>query len=85
VIIDAKRNAIHPWKTSSPATLSHGLDEESRRLLAGADAVGEIEASAASLSVRLVRTRDGWRLLKGDAFQEDTADALDAEHASIHV
>lgn len=60
VIIDTKKKQVHAWKTSSLATLSHGLDEQSRRLLADAE---NAEVSAAEISVSLEKVDGEWRLI----------------------
>jgi len=56
IVVVTRRMRLEPWKTSSLAVLMHGLaDDESRSLVAGAEALDQMERVAKSLRLKVVQ------------------------------
>lgn len=56
IVIATKRARLEPWKTSSLAVLMHGIaEEESRRLIEGAEGLDEMNTLAEQLRMRSVQ------------------------------
>lgn len=58
IVVATRRMRLEPWKTSSLAVLMHGLaDAESRSLVAGAEALDQMERVAKSLRLKVVQEK----------------------------
>jgi hypothetical protein len=64
-IRNTKKVGLPPWKSSSLAILTHGLDSQTRSQMMEADSVGSLDRKSRSVSIKLEQGGFGLELVQG--------------------